>query len=208
VVPPVPGNLSALGFVTARARLDLVRTMLMPAHDGSLGEVAAAMEALAEEGVGRLVAGGLPGREHATIERALGVRIRGQSFDLQVPVAEVPHSAARLTELFREAYQARYAYLPDTAALEIVSVRIIAFGPQAEVNVAGQGGEAGVSPSRRSIYTVDGWREAGVFRRSSLRIGERIEGPAIIRESGATTVMGSGWNACIDTGANLVLRRG
>jgi N-methylhydantoinase A len=208
VVPPVPGNLSALGFVTARARLDLVRTMLLPVHEGSLGEVAAVVEALADEGIDRLLAGGLPGRELATIERSLGVRIRGQSFDLQVPVAEVPRSATALTGLFRDAYEARYAYLPDTAALEIVSVRIIAFGPQAEVNVAGPSGEVGVKASRRSIYTADGWTEAGVYRRSSLRSGERIEGPAVIRESGATTVMGRGWNACIDAGANLVLRRG
>jgi N-methylhydantoinase A len=207
VVPPVPGNLSALGFITARARLDLVRTMLLPVEEAALPAMAAAVEGLCQVGIDRLVAGGLQNPADVTVERSLGMRIRGQSFDLHVPIAAVPRSATELAERFREAYQARYAYLPATAALEVVSVRVIAFGPQAEVNLAGQVAESASPPRSRRIYSAEGWADAMVYRRSALRLGAPVAGPAIFRESGATTVMGRAWRAEVDTGGNLVLRR-
>ena len=208
VVPPVPGNLSALGFVTARARLDLVRAMLLPVEDASLAKIATALQALSDEGVERLVAGGLRSPDKATIERALGIRIQGQSFDLQIPIDALPAKASDLVARFREFYQTRYAYLPAAAALEVVSVRVTAFGPQADVDVAGQAIHEKSAPTARRVFSAYGWIDAQVHRRSGLIAGQRIDGPAIFRESGATTVMGAGWHALVDERANLVLSRG
>jgi len=67
--------------------------------------------------------------------------------------------------------------------------------------------ESASPPRSRRIYSAEGWADAMVYRRSALRLGAPVAGPAIFRESGATTVMGRAWRAEVDTGGNLVLRR-
>ncbi len=207
LVPPVPGNLSALGFITARARHDLLRTRLMPVDDDALERLRESFDALRDEGLRRLKAGGLADAKAATLEYSIGMRIRGQSFDLAVPVTDVPESVAALVARFREMYEARYAYLPSTSQLEIVNCRLTAFGPQAAVDVARRDSVSGSARTERRIYTVDGWTMAGVYQRGLLAPGDTLDGPAIVVESGATTVMGAGWTATVDDHANLILAR-
>ena len=203
LVPPVPGNLSALGFVTARARQDLVATMRLDGGRAALVAVAAAMARLEAEGVRRI---GLPA-DAVTLQRSIGVRIKGQSFDLAVSVASVPTEPDALHAAFAAAYEARYAYLPAAKGIEIVNCRLTALGPVPDVNMAARGAGQGSAPGRRPIYTASGWTEAAIVARAGLRAGDGVGGPAIITESGATTVVGAGWTATVDRLGNLVVTR-
>src|SRR6185437_5322267 len=49
--------------------------------------------------------------------------------------------------------------------------------------------------------------DAAVFERAALIPGDRIRGPALIRESIATTIVEPGWEAHVDASGNLLLRR-
>lgn len=207
LVPPVPGNLSALGFVTARARHDLVRIVMLPADEAALPAVAAAFEALSAEARERLSVGGLADLSRAELQLSLGMRIRGQTFELQVPVDAVPSSASKLAGQFRAAYEARYAYVPSQTALEIVSCRVTAFGPVPKVELAGRIDGDAAGASEKKIYTRDGWVTAAVRQRAALEPGDAVDGPAIVRESGATTVVGAGWRVTVDALRNLVIRK-
>ena len=203
LVPPVPGNLSALGFVTAQARHDLVRAMLLDLNDAALAEVKTALAALEAEGRTRLGDAAAQG----AMQFSIGMRIKGQSFDLRVPVDGMPASAAILRELFTTAYQARYAYMPATTAIEIVNCRVTALGPSPDVDLAAPIAGSAAPPSVRDIYTEQGWVKASVVHRPTLSPGSIVRGPVIIRESGATTVIGAGWQATVDTLQNLVITR-
>ncbi len=201
LVPPVPGNLSALGFVTAQARHDLVRALLLDLGPAAMAEIAAAFAAL--EGEGRAALGADAGR--ATIQRSVGMRIKGQSFDVRVAVDAVPDSAAALGEAFRAAYQARYAYVPPGREVEIVNCRVTVLGPAPEVDLAAPIAGTKAAPSTRRVFTAQGWVDAAVVHRPTLRPGDTVAGPAIIRESGATTVVGAGWRVAVDALNNLVI---
>ena len=207
LIPPVPGNLSALGFVTSRARHDLVRTMLRVLDGGALPVIAAAFEALQAEALTRLRAGGLSDEATATFQWSVGIRIHGQSFELQVPVEESPRDAEVLAARFREVYQARYAYLPGSAQLEVVNCRLTALGPSPDVNLSSAESHEPPTAASTRIYTRGGWAQAQVRQRASLADGESVPGPLIVRESGATTVVGAGWSAARDTLGNLIVSR-
>jgi len=52
-----------------------------------------------------------------------------------------------------------------------------------------------------------GWREAGLFLRESLQPGATIDGPAIVAERNATTVVEPGWQARLTAEGALELQR-
>jgi 5-oxoprolinase (ATP-hydrolysing) len=58
-----------------------------------------------------------------------------------------------------------------------------------------------------AIYTGGAERRAPVFDRDRLTPGQRVVGPAIIRERTATTVVEPGWRATVDGRRYLVLER-
>ena len=57
------------------------------------------------------------------------------------------------------------------------------------------------------MFTGGRWHEAPLYRREELGPGSRIDGPAIIAEANATTVVEPEWHATITTLNHLVLER-
>lgn len=206
LVPPVPGNFSALGFVTARARHDYVRTVLVPADEGGLSSARAVFAELRDAAHAQMKAEDGVEPDEVSLEVSVGMRFRGQSFDLAVPLAELPDTAQELTAAFHAAYAQRYAYVREEHASEIVNLRLTAFGPQPPIRFpAPTGGGAQPTPTRQ--YGPDGWVDATAWRRVDLALGHSVTGPAVIRESGATTVLDAGWHAEVDENGNLFLTR-
>jgi 5-oxoprolinase (ATP-hydrolysing) len=57
------------------------------------------------------------------------------------------------------------------------------------------------------MFIAGGWAEASLFRRAGLRPGQAIDGPAIITEDLATTVVDPGWQAVVTGRGDLLLSR-
>jgi N-methylhydantoinase A len=62
------------------------------------------------------------------------------------------------------------------------------------------------APARRQVVFDGVTREATTLFRGELAPGQRADGPALIHEQSATTVLPPGWGATIDEGSNMVLR--
>ncbi|HET7098120.1 MAG TPA: hydantoinase B/oxoprolinase family protein, partial [Casimicrobiaceae bacterium] len=60
---------------------------------------------------------------------------------------------------------------------------------------------------RNRVYTDGAFCDAAVYDREHLRPGDRIAGPAVIREDNATTVIEPGWRATFTPRADIVLDR-
>jgi N-methylhydantoinase A len=111
---------------------------------------------------------------------------------------------------FRRVYADRYGAALDSAS-EIVSYRLTAWGlvdkPQLpRLDAAGRSLAAARRGSRPAIV---GGRahEAPVLARDRLALEERIAGPAIIEEAGATTLLPPGWTGRLEPCGSLVLER-
>jgi 5-oxoprolinase (ATP-hydrolysing) len=57
------------------------------------------------------------------------------------------------------------------------------------------------------LYWSGGWRDAPLHRRERLRPGDAIDGPAIVAEADATTVVDDGWRATVTQHGHLLLER-
>ena len=86
VVPPLPGNFSALGLLLADVRRDFVRTRVSATSKTSIGEVRAVLEELMRNGAAELAADGFAA-DRLRFAASLDMRYLGQSFELSVPVA-------------------------------------------------------------------------------------------------------------------------
>jgi N-methylhydantoinase A len=147
--------------------------------------------------------------------RSVDLRYHGQSFELPVPVPPGPLSAtdmARLREQFDAMHERAYGYAASEDPVELVNVRLAAVGvtPKPRRAPLPEGGTdaAPALKGRRDVWFAEAgsFRPTGVFDRGKLLRGNVIDGPAIIEEPDASTLVHPGWTASVDEHANLVLR--
>ncbi|HEY4444063.1 MAG TPA: hydantoinase B/oxoprolinase family protein [Steroidobacteraceae bacterium] len=161
-----------------------------------------------------------------TVTRA-HVRYQGTDTGLGVdlPMRNSPADAvASIRKAFEHGYRRRFAFLMPNQALVIESVSVECIAPGAEAPGADPGVSAPAapqSPGARADAAADavlrmyclggdeppGWREARLFRIETLPAGENIDGPAILAERNATTVVEPGWRASVTVAGCVVLER-
>jgi 5-oxoprolinase (ATP-hydrolysing) len=202
---PFAGVLSAYGMGLADQSVIRDAAVEMPL-DTAMATLPARLAALEAEGRVELHRQGAdPGR--LTAAHRLHLRYSGTDAFLPLPMAE---SAAALREAFTAAHQRRFGFASPEREI-IVEAAI------AEVTMPGEAvreaplGPRGAEPLR-PLATVPLWAEgtehrAPVFDRDALRAGDRIPGPALIREAIATIVIEPGWQAEATALNHIVLRR-
>ena len=198
VVPPEPGNFSAIGMLLADARLDVARTMIRDLDDETLPEIREAFAEADRHGAG-IVAAEVPGAA-ATLARSIELRYRGQKHSFVIPVTEIG-SAAALRASFEAYYRDRFGHSDSAAPIEIVGIRVSAYAHTEKPDLARlprSQDAAGEAPASRPVWfgAAGGWIETPVRRRAALPAGFAAEGPLIVEEYGATTVVGPG-DSCI-----------
>jgi N-methylhydantoinase A len=209
VVPPLPGNFSALGLLIADVRRDFVRTRVSAAAMTAIEDVRSTLQALVRNGEAELTAAGFAA-DRQRFAASLDMRYSGQSFELSVPVALDVGSMREIERAFADVYAARYGAATG-AAVEIVSYRLAAWGlsdkPQLpEIDQAGRSLEAAVTGWRAVVF--DGReQQVAILARDRLPPGEVVQGPALVEEDGSTTVVPPGWAAALDAAGCLILRR-
>jgi N-methylhydantoinase A len=93
-----------------------------------------------------------------------------------------------------------------------VSLRTAAVGRRPAFDLAALAPAAGGSLSAarqgtRPVWFHGGWHDTAVWSRLDLPVGAVIEGPAILEQPDATTVVDPGLAATVDPLGNLVIRR-
>ncbi len=208
LIPPRPGNFSALGLLVADIRRDLVRTKVGTTAATSVEDLRAMLAALREEAAAELATAGVAEADRR-FEATLDMRFTGQAFELGVPIPLAPASMAEIEEAFRAIYAARYGAAPKGQP-EIVSYRLAAFGASAKpvlpgVDSAGRGAaQQGTRPVVFGGTTV----ETPVLARDLLPPDTPMPGPAIVEEDGSCTVIPPGWSLRLLPQDVLVLERG
>jgi N-methylhydantoinase A len=215
VVPPFPGIFSALGLLVADARNDLVTALggiVLDRVDVQALETSyRRMEAQAHTALGEQ---GFP-TDRIRLVRSADIRVVGQSYELTVDLpAPAPLDAQGLEALkaaFVTLYRERYAFLFEGEPLEIVNLRLAAFGLNAPVKLP-TFAPVGPDPSsalvaRRPIYfDAVGHQDSGVYDRALLRPGMRVVGPAVIEEPTSVTLVPPGHAADVADDLGLFVK--
>jgi len=213
LVPPSPGIASAVGMLVTDLRHEFVATRRLRLD----GLTPSALEALfadfVAEGGARLARDGVPLADRRML-RSADLRYHGQSFELPVIVPPGPLSAAdilRLREQFHSMHERAYGYAAPDDPVELVNVRLAAVGvtPKPRRAPLPVGGPAATPALKghRDIWFAEagGFRPTLVLDRGKLLRGNVLDGPAIIEEHDASTLVHPGWTATVDEHGNLVL---
>jgi N-methylhydantoinase A len=193
VIPPAPGNFSAVGMLLADARIDASKTFtarLGEASVGAMQETFAAMERDAAADLAKEF-----GASDVFYERHAEMRYVGQNHSIKVPVSGLADPAAIKTAFERD-YKRRYGHADARAASEIQALHLSAFARQKrpDLHKLPQIAATAVAVGHRQVYfgAQGGWAEAAVYDRSSLKPGFKAAGPAVIEEYGSTTLVAPG----------------
>jgi len=194
IIPPEPGNFSALGMLFADARSDEVRTILLELDPRTIKVLRAhvkEMRAALIESLRRDLQA-----EASLFENSLEVRFKGQRHSIKVELHD-SDSIAEIHSRFISGYRARYGFVDESAPVELVGVRVTAFAltdkPQLNWLYEAATGTA-EAKSYREVYfgELKARLKTPIYQRSQLPCGFETAGPAVIEEFGATTVIGPG----------------
>jgi N-methylhydantoinase A/oxoprolinase/acetone carboxylase beta subunit len=151
----------------------------------------------------------LPEGNETLYERSLDMRHSGQDAPLEIAI-ERPFSGGDPRELwaarFFELYQELYGRVDDDNPIEIANVRVRVARPSEPPSIKPPRAdrEQGAAGHRAVFVATSGAVEnVPVYKRTSLAVGQRITGPAIIEERESTTVLGTGDIATVDRWACL-----
>ena len=210
LVPPAPGNLSAMGLLCADVRHDLARTLLHRLTSNFLPRVRAIYDELTAEADAALQADGVPAQERQCTLSA-DLRYQGQNYELTIPVTgdDLAHGFGDLVARFNDQHRRIYGYQLGGREVQLVNARVTAVGKTRHAHWPPITQRAAAQPvGRRSMLVEPGVRvDAPVFRFDDLAPAQPIEGPAIVEYSGSTLFLPSGWNARIDERRNAHLTR-
>ncbi len=201
VIPPGPGHFSAFGMLASPLRGEAVRTVVGPLDTTDLLAAFAAVEdaALAELGERR-------GAATTEIARYAELRYAGQEHTLEVPVPD-PSALGEIRAAFERRCLDSYSFRLD-APLEVVALRVSATEPATELSWTDQADQGPRPPARTRLVDLDpygGPREVNVLVRAELAAGQHAEGPCVIEEPAATTLVLPGQVARQDEAGNLIL---
>jgi N-methylhydantoinase A len=192
VIPPEPGNFSAVGMLLADARLDVSKTFTGRLNDATVASLKGAFADMEEEARATLVRDF--GAGEVVFERFGEMRYVGQRHNIKVPLADTADPTAIRASFDRD-YKRRYGHADDRANAEFQALHLSAFSrmrrPELKWLPRAQGGSA--TPQRRQVYFGGGGTlDTAVFDRTALPVGFAGHGPALIEEYGSTTLIWPG----------------
>jgi N-methylhydantoinase A len=208
LVPVGPGNFAAFGSLISDLRRDHSRTRTAILADTGFASVDAMFRDLEDRARLDLLREGVA-PERIVLRRAAGMRYLGQSWELLVEVPETIASVTEMEAAFAEVHDRRFGHRSG-GRVEIVNFRVTALGvvdkPDLPRWLSG-GIRADAVIGTRQVWFDGGFRETPIHDRMRLAAGVTLRGPAIVDESGSTTLLPPDWSLRVLDHGELLLER-
>ena len=217
LVPRFPGVTSALGCVIADIRHDQVQTVNLPLAGIDAGSLDRRMVVEATAARAVVESAGLS-VERIDLVFELDMHYIGQTHTVAVPLpVSVENGTTGIDEAtiraaFERAYQASFSRLLPGVGAKIVNLRTAAIGRRPHFDLATlaprdgtilEGAYAGSRP----VWFDGAWHETAIYNRLDLPVGAVIQGPAILEQPDATTVIDPDLSARVDSFGNVIVER-
>ena len=200
LVPFLPGAFSAYGILISPIRAEYSRSVVRP-----LGRAASVMRRTIAE-FREKARSELAGQGHdpsrAFIEASVDLRFHGQSYEIPVPVR------GDLASAFRREHRRRYGYASPTERIELITTRLVARVPRPIPRPRPPSSMVVGAPQNRRVLFDDGWQDTPVHERGRLGPGTELDGPAIVSEDHATTLVPPGSRLAVDRSGLLEISVG
>jgi N-methylhydantoinase A len=201
VVPPMAGAFSAVGLLGAPARRSYTQSVLLDLP--SARKRSALFAPLMQQGVAALAAEGIARGSMVAVRK---VELRGAGQAGILVLEDGPH----LLQRFHAEHEKRFGYRREDQQVELVAISLTIDGPAcSQWQKKRQRRYAAKSVAKHRTWFGHSAKtvECAWYERESLRPGAYLEGPAVVAEYSATTLVPPGWKARIDDWNCLVLER-
>ncbi len=204
-IHPFAGVLSAYGMGLADQTVMKEQAVEVPLEPETMGELQDVADRLALDAESALAGQGADADRIST-SRSLHLRYAGTEAALIIPLRD----HARIVEDFTAAHRARFGFATPERELVVEAVAVEAISPgeavtETRLATRTEGTPAPIDSVR--VFTGGTQHDAPVFDRAGLLAGDRITGPALVREANATTIVEPGWTAEITPLDHMMLRR-
>lgn len=212
IVPFTPGNFSAIGCQLAKVRYDYVRTIVISTSEISVKQYNDLYNEMFQEAISDLGKEGFT-KDDLYFSATADMRYIAQAFELSVPVKYKLTSLEDFTKCansFSQIHKRTYGYTMNDKIV-FVNLRLSAFAvlpslefKKHELSADDQIPTEAVKKSRKMFFN-GGFIESAVYDREKMPAGCKIEGPAVIEEYAASTVIPPKHTAMIDKYLNIVI---
>ncbi len=204
-VHPLAGVLSAYGMGLADQIAMRESSLELPIDAAGLAAASRRLDELGAAAADEVARQGVA-RERVELRRHLHLRYQGTDTALDVAFG----SLDAIRRDFEAAYRQRFAFLMPgrNLIIEAVSVEAVGAGERhAESSAASETQAHRPAPDAAVRMHSGRWLDAALFVRETLKPGATIDGPAIIAERNATTVVEPGWQATLTAAGPIELQR-
>ncbi|MCP4601364.1 MAG: 5-oxoprolinase [Proteobacteria bacterium] len=204
LIPAHPGLLSAQGLAGAAVERFAERQILRPL-DEIQNEIPRILDGLVHEATDRLAEEGI-NPDDAIVRRCIaGLRFVGQDATLEVDV----QPEISLDRVFEEQYVQIFGHQPESRAVELVSLRVVASTiKDTEIRTDGpvQVHEPTPHGTARALF-AGRWVDVASYDRNRLLPGARFNGPALVFERYSATVIEPGWRVVVSASRSILAHR-
>ena len=208
LIHPFSGVLSAYGMgladVTEMAEFAMARRL----DDDTVAELDQRFASTVAEAEQRVCEQGV---EKSAVSSRCRLQLRYDGTD--TPLLIDHGDLASIRSAFERAHQRQFGFLMDDRPLVVEAGVVEAVGASALVDESGQRlestGDSQCEIAARAATFMAGQRhdETPVILRDKMRPGQHQDGPALIIEDNATTVVEPGWRAAVNARGFLLLKR-
>jgi N-methylhydantoinase A len=201
----------ARGILLSDIVHDLVRSAIAPADGAGWRNVCTLFAGMRSEGEALLARDGVASEDRA-FRYFIDARYVGQNHEVRVAMDSIDAgNFDAFLRGFADRHTQEYGYdIPDRA-VETVNCRVQAIGqvprPETQTGISSGGLDAALVETR-SVNLAGVWIDTPIYRREGLPTGLAFEGPAIVEEMSATTIMLPGQSAVVDESGNIIIETG
>jgi N-methylhydantoinase A len=208
LVPFAPGILCAQGLIVSDLRETFVRTAVTPLSDARMNDVRARIKELEAQAAAWFASEAVE-KANCMTDIVLDARYVGQNFELAISLgsADPLPGADTIKQRFFAEHERAYGFHNPADPIEIVNFRLIAVGrlrqPATRPGEPRNGGAPDANEYRMVWFLPDQAQDTPIYDRSLLMPGDTIQGPAVIEQLDATTLLFPGDRATVDPYLNL-----
>ncbi|NQD67068.1 hydantoinase/oxoprolinase family protein [Bacillus haikouensis] len=215
VVPVASSVFSAWGMLMTDLRHDYIQTFIKRLNEIDVKQLNKEWRKLESKATAQYQDEGVKA-DRVMFSRFADMRYLGQEHTVKVPIPEGELTEDTIKEVvhrFHDLHEKNYTFKLEESPTEIVNLHLTAFGtvdkPELQkLEESDESVESAVKEMRNVFYEEIGWTETNVYHRNLLAPDMEVQGPAIVEETSATTVLYPGQTLKVDQYGNLIIDTG
>ena len=209
IVPPNPGNFSAWGMLQTDIRRDLTKNYFTILSETKKSNLKKFFNELIDEASNLLKSEGVSNKK-MLFYRTADMRYIGQEYYVNISI----DSSLNLNKInldFHNTYKKTFGHSTPDAPVEIINLRLVAIGLVDRVidysKINNQKTTKRVNIKKREVIFNNVKHLTNIINRNSIKLKDRLNGPLIIEEESATTVVSPKYFVNKDLMGNLIIKR-